>query len=665
MDYSRIIFENAGEASPASSPTYAFVGIYAQGDKLVFRLPLGYPVPSNPPTYETARDLHITFFKLFQRYRSIAQRNRERQKSGAAAHEDAGAALPEGREWIVRHEEGDVYYYRHFDAFDSLLEAFDALAILSLERRLRLIEGNAPELRHFDRTDAGRIYQNDDSFFDDMALHPAATLILTSSDLVGLYCFLVRDLRDHVWGERDPDPLQSDVRVLAEMFEVKHLWSSASCWEAHEWQRTRDALRDKLNLIDQVTSFKDEDYHRLYEAVMRFLYPPSDAPNGGILWGIDGFWPVWEWMVLSRLVAVEEFKDRLCWIETGNLSLSTVNALRQKGFYPPLQDERVLCHGGNGWDTFLTNGRRLGHPYPDAILKPASLKQQATVDKGVRWIEELTLCEGEVSMTISGTHDYLAVPLTPPGRVHFRTATSPNPPGVDEQKLVKPKLLLAGTNEPDLDRPEMFVMLRLLGEWDHGQGAFWRYAPFKSCRDVGRQHISGLLLVDAKYKTPEDNGALWAADHRKQAAYEDGLTIACPDTPAGYSIYVYPGKTVPAEPLAALLAQAAALEAQFEYAFEREWQNLPDREKYGYVFKQGDILLKVLGFTTKVIYKGNQKILAHNDLKRQVLQPVREDIRRRRLELALLGVDRFPGNDQFFLKSWPIQDLVDEVVETA
>mgnify|MGYP005810875897 CR=1 FL=1 len=665
MDYSRVVFENAGEASSTSSPSWAFVGMYAHGKDLIFRLPIGYPRPGGAQPYAAARDLHIAFFKLFRRFRSVAWRNRDRQKEKADAHEDAGAALQAGREWIVRHEEGDVYYYRHFDAFDSLLDAFDELTILGLERRLRLTDRPASDLRYFERTDAGRIYQDDDTFFDDAAFHPATTLTVLPSDLVGLYCFLLRDLREHVWAERDPDPLRDDIRVLAEKFESRHLWPSASCWEAGEWERTRDTVRDKLDIIDRVTALKDEDYHRLYDAVVRFLYPPADTPHGnGILWGLDGFWPVWEWMVLTRLATAEQFRHRLCWIENGNLAPDTIDRLQHDGFQPPLDDEQVLCKNGGDWDTFLTNGKKLGHPYPDAILSPAEFKSKGKLNEAWHRVEKLHLSEGPVVMTLSGTHEYLATTGTP-AQAHIRSSVSSTD---GEKKVAQPVLALTGAQRPDPDRPEVIAMLCRLGTWSPGPTAYWQYAPFKSYRDAKRKHMGGALLVDAKYKKAEDPGANWAVDHRKQAAYEDALTLSCPDTPAAYSIYICPGQPVAQDSLASLVAREAARRAQFDQEFENQWNKLDEIEAYERVFKDRGQPLKVLDQNTTVTWGNGQKIRARHDLLGKVFPPnegLLADIDKSRLACSLLGVDRFPGNDPFFFKNWPIRDLVDDMVNAG
>lgn len=664
MDYGRVLFESAGEASAFASPAFAFVGIYAHAGELIFRLPLGYPIPAEPLHYETARDLHIRFFKLFQRFRSVCKRNQSRQKKEGGKHEDAGAPLQDGREWVVRHDEGEVYYYRHFDVFDSLLDAFDELAILGLERRLKPVTGSPCDLRYFDRTDAGRIYQNDDTFFDDAAFQPVATITALPSDLVGMYCYLLRDLRQHLWGDCDPAPLRDDVSVLAEKFELRHLWPTASCWEADEWLRTRDTLRDKLDIIDHVTCFKDETHHRLYEAVARFLCPPADIPKGnGILWGIDGFWPVWEWMVLTRLASEDRFKARLRWIETCNLSSETIDALEDDGFTSPMLDARVLCAGGDEWATVLSNGRILGRPYPDAIVEPAQFEPEWTPEKDLRWIEKLTLREGPVAITLSGTCDYLATTGANPAHVQFRTRTAPTAPQVDENTLAPPELYVAGTREPFLDRPEICAMLRRLGQWDAGAGAFWRCAPFNTLQDAQRKHIGGLLLIDAKYKKPDDSSHAWAADHRKQSAYEDVLTLS--GRAAAYSIYICPGQPVTQESIATLVARDSADKAHFEREFDVEWNKLVEVTVYGATFKDARQILRVMGKTTSVAYGTGQKLKARNALLAQVFPAssgTSAQLKKYHVAHSLLAVDRFPGNSQFFFKAWPIRDIVEEMV---
>lgn len=548
MDYSTLEFETCDDES-----MYSFVGIYRvineNGEsKLKFRLPLGFPNPEKA-SYDTGRDLHITFFKLFNRFRKIA--------SGKQAiknpHEDAGPNRKGGREWITHHDEGDVYYYRHFDAFDTLLEAFDELRILALERRLRLSEGSPTDLRNFQRSDAGRIYHVDGSFFDDVSLQERPTVTLSSSDLVGLYCFLLRDLREHVWGRADPHPLQEDILVLAENFRDKHLDPGDSCWEEESWKRTRDALRDKLEVIDRVTALKDDDYHSLYAAVERFLYPSDDDPHGnGNLWGIEGFWPVWEWLALTRLATVPEFRDRLLWIDAGNLEKETIDDLMGNGFTHPRDtmkkkvDTRVLCRVGSCWETFLENGKKLGHPYPDAILTQADWSEK-DISKGNEWylIGKLILEEGPIKVTVEINDNDKAPVLarsrkkTPDECLIAKKSYNINPAPYEGTLDVILKVNDM-VHEQCLNQPAIIGALRRLGEWNVKDSGFWMFKPFESMACAERKHMHGALLIDVKYKKPSKNSEKWAKDHRKQSSYEDLLTLSNNEMPGAYSVYICP-----------------------------------------------------------------------------------------------------------------------------
>ena len=666
MDYGTLIFENAGDPSPYMASSYAFVGLYAVGEKRIFRLPLGYPQPEKASCYEVARDLHIMFFKLFRRFRAIAERNRERPKKTSEEHEDAGPALEKGREWIARHTEGDVYYYRHFDAFDSLLDAFDELMILGLEQRLRLTECPPADLRNFQRTAAGRIYQDDDSFYDDTSLQSLPTVTLLSSDLVGLYCFLLCDLREHVWAQDDPDPLQDDIRVLGERFLEKHLWPDASCWESEQWNLTRIALRDKLDVIDRVTALKDEDYYKLRDAVERFLYPPADdSGQTGMLWGLDGFWPVWEWMVLTRLASEPEFCERLYWIEADNLAQETVDQLKSKLPRHPNQDQRVLCRDDGSWDTFLENGWKVGHPFPDAILAPAELQKRLNIrnDTNWNWIDTLILKEGPVTMSLSGMSNQLAVSKSAPFQVQFRRQFARSSQPISESEELRPILEIMDEKCINHDRPELTAMLRLLGHFGHGEGAVGRYKPFKSLIDIGRKHFGGVLLVDAKYKTFTGKDDQWANDHRKQGAYEDVLTLSCPETPAAYSIYICPGVFATKE-LRVNLSNRVERKKQFVQEFNLRWNGLNDAAPPWRYFKNASQTIQVFGRTATVDYGQGQFERAYGKL---IPEELKEDcsaeMNKSHIAFSLLGVDRFPGNDNFFVKNWPIRDLVDEMVK--
>jgi hypothetical protein len=69
---------------------------------------------------------------------------------------------------------------------------------------------------------------------------------------------------------------------------------------------TLHTLKDILDDIDKRTTYKDNDYWRLYEAIELFLYGELDMENpheDGTFWGISNFSSVWEDMCCAYAFA--------------------------------------------------------------------------------------------------------------------------------------------------------------------------------------------------------------------------------------------------------------------------------------------------------------------------------------------------------------------------
>jgi len=761
IDYSRVVYKEA-----SNEKRYSFVGIKKKAQELHFHLPLGYAAPEGSSEdrlkYNHARDLHIQFFKLFKQFRTIARANRELSKSFEAPHEDDTTGVDKRREWVCNHEEGEVVYYRYLDAFDSILEAFDELKILELERRLRLADQPASDLRNFHRGEAGRIYGEDGSFYDNQTLQPSRTIALHASDIAGMYCFLLRDLRQHVWSLEDPEPLKSEVIILAEKFGDAHLWPTASCWESTEWEATRATLVEKLETIDRTTALKDEDYFLLYEAIERFLFSPElkDSSEDGEIWGIKGFWPVWEWMVLTRLATEEKYLKRLLWIETSNLAPELVQRLRtSKGFVHPKkgrrEDRRVLCRENHKerFEQFMRCAGKLGHPYPDAILEQAryeltrndywskeSCVYQEAFDAiavkegclsedffikhkvGKLYVTSISKIEGSVHssegsgqsssrgagrMGIEGdkVESMALCRLTPEvgwkdifmrDRGHDEVFF-----GKEEELLVESRLSVEGGErewESDAVRPELIGALARAGQWTLKPGQYWRVEPFRSSNIVRRhRHMSGALIVDAKYKLARSEPAVWSNDCRKQGAYEDALTLSCLERPAAYSIFICPGlgrNTACSRKAVELFNRGFfALLGEFEKEFESGWGELkPSKEGSAYrltgepfkiVIGDGRVAEVKVGFYEgsadvqkehnrreigSVLFereirfwkdepeneKHEEEVVSIVDLKRLVA----EELRKVSFSLSLLGVKPLTYSDCFFVKDWPLDQIV-------
>ncbi|MFW5871987.1 MAG: hypothetical protein ACOCUT_02675 [bacterium] len=308
MFYNNITYEVAGDDQyTVNSPHYSFVGILKRGSQTIFRLPIGYPEPESTDQFNTTRDLHIKFYKLFRLFRDAVE-----AKQGETGQSKIGSHTPQATnredkdgEYIMNHDEGQVYYYRKLDAFDSLLDAYDPVRIIALENRLRIVTDDF-DIRNFQNILGSAVFFADNSFYIDKDYQPRPTLTLATTDIVGLYSFLLSDMRAHLYPDNnDPAPLHPEVMSTAEDFQARHLWPAASCWEEDQWEATKATCIDLLDAIHKHTALKDEDYWKIYEALERFLFDDftekQGTEDGEMIWGLEGFWPVWEFLCYDIL----------------------------------------------------------------------------------------------------------------------------------------------------------------------------------------------------------------------------------------------------------------------------------------------------------------------------------------------------------------------------
>ena len=275
--------------------SYSFVGI-GQGE---LRLPKGCmawadkmnSVQAPAEKFGTVRDAFLDLYKTLRVYRGNIQR------SLVSDRDSAQAGAQGGMELLGEHENSEIIYYRHLDMLDSILDAHDELAILSLAQRLGRSErlDNTKLHRYLDCA----IYFDDGDFIVDEMVMPRHQVILEPVEIVQMYCFVLIEVKRLL---EESDVLASDIRVLGERFFENHLAAGDGLFEFDTWRHTRDILCERLSIIDKNTAFKDDGYHALYEALTRFLYGSAEQNDQGRQWGISTFAPVFEALCLTHLI---------------------------------------------------------------------------------------------------------------------------------------------------------------------------------------------------------------------------------------------------------------------------------------------------------------------------------------------------------------------------
>lgn len=303
---------------------YSFVGIR----NIELRLPKGCEAWAESinlnkepdKKFVAMQDAFLSLYRTLRAYRQARDVSLTNDRDGGQQGGEGGQELTLGS----YEEDGEivnVIYYRHLDMLDSILEAYDELAILSLAQRI----GRSERLdysklhQHLDRA----TFLDDDSFVVDKMLLPRQQVSFEPVEIVQMYCFVLLEIKKWLGEE---DGVASDVRVLAEQFFEHHLSTGDGLFEFDTWEGTRDILRERLEIIDQNTAYKDDAYHDFYDSLGCFLWGNMQPSEDGIQWGIKTFAPVWESMCLSYLI--EDRLPEIAACDTSSLPYVLTDKLR-------------------------------------------------------------------------------------------------------------------------------------------------------------------------------------------------------------------------------------------------------------------------------------------------------------------------------------------------
>lgn len=284
----------------------AFVGIRQREGKTEFCLPQGfdeYPVQVR----QERRDL---FFQLYQTL-NIFQRDLESRVSTYDHVNDTGYISSEGVSFVVEDEgeEQEVTLYAKIPALEAVLDGYDSLRIFRVIGRPRRTEtvDYSQIHRYLDRA----VYlEGDVAHVDEMVL-PQATLSYSETDIVKMFCFIYTEVKQAL-GELES--MRPEVMAYGREFKHDHLYPDSSLFtDSHD--RTIQLLKRLLNRIHLEAGYKDADYWHFYDAVETFLFGKLDPDEGGTLWGISSFAPVWEDMCMVWVFESDKSSDNIAFAD--------------------------------------------------------------------------------------------------------------------------------------------------------------------------------------------------------------------------------------------------------------------------------------------------------------------------------------------------------------
>ncbi|WP_066426554.1 hypothetical protein [Anabaena sp. 4-3] len=286
-----------------------FVGIKADVDGYAFYLPKGfddfidrYQSATNGGDSSKFNKVRDFFFLM---YRTLRKFDRDNENNSRIKRKDAKNTKNQDKPTLstggisLEYEEGsDCILYSKLSMIERILEAYDDLAINSLENKIRRSEeiDYSKIYKYLDRA----IYLNNGAIYIDVMDLPRPMITYESTDIVHLYCFILdeiiqqlqEDVPDHVYGR------SQDIQFLSQRFRDNYLTINHSLFEQDTFEETLTICKEALDNIDRNTHYKDADYWGLYEAIEIFLYGGLNPElDDGDFWGIQGkqgFDYVWE-----------------------------------------------------------------------------------------------------------------------------------------------------------------------------------------------------------------------------------------------------------------------------------------------------------------------------------------------------------------------------------
>lgn len=264
-----------------------FVGIkqIPDSDNFVFQLPKGFekfPVDN----FSLVKDL---FFNTYKTYKKFFE-----SKKALNEQIPLDGFNETSRGYAVQGKDGDIALYSKLDMFDSILDAYDELTILSVKNKIAQSKDINYSKIHAYLHKA--IFIDEDTIFvDEMDLHKKI-IDTDTPTLVELFCFIYCEIKIAL-----DEPVDS-IRAIALSgeFRDKYLSYQGSLFDEDSFKETISILKYVLDNIDRITPYKDYDYWHFYDAAYKFLYGENISDDeSDNLWGITNFSVLWEEMCFT------------------------------------------------------------------------------------------------------------------------------------------------------------------------------------------------------------------------------------------------------------------------------------------------------------------------------------------------------------------------------
>jgi hypothetical protein len=306
---------------------YSFVGIRRSNtdSSLEFCLPKGF----DKFPMEDFTLIKRTFFKTYKTYRKLHESKRNLSEEGQY---DGFEETENGYQLVGK--DTDIITYSKLTVFDSILDAYSEMLILTVKNKLSKSSNIDYSKLHkyldkaiYPEPEEGLLY------IDEVEMEKKI-IDSDSPALVQMFCYIYSEIKASL--EEEIESIR--VKSLTREFRENYLTNESALFDTESFEETITVLKEILDDIDRFTSYKDVDFWHFYEAVYTFLYGENDftEDEDGNIWGINNFSIVWEELCYAaakeKNYATFLFADRVG-------SPPEINSVFQNPFYLQINRE--------------------------------------------------------------------------------------------------------------------------------------------------------------------------------------------------------------------------------------------------------------------------------------------------------------------------------------
>lgn len=306
----------------------SFVGIREniQTNKMTFYLPKGFE--EFEINYDSVKKLFFSMYKTFKRFEIDNMSNFDKMLDKEGRNRDNTSSRDyRGYSFSDEEVDNELIFYSKIDIIDNFFKLHKELDIDSIVQRFGYTENI--DYSNIELLLNEGIFLKNNAIFLSGNESEKNVIESSVSELVELYCYIYKELLIELGN--DISPIVSEV---ADNFSYKYLTSLQSLFDKDTYELTILVLKDRLDIIDRKTAYKDYVYYDVYEVIEHFLYGQLSSNDGnGNFWGINNFSYIWEDMCNNYMLSDSSRKILYCdsFLET-EYSCSIRKDLLRKSF---------------------------------------------------------------------------------------------------------------------------------------------------------------------------------------------------------------------------------------------------------------------------------------------------------------------------------------------